>query len=197
MTIETRKLRHYATGDIADRLVAGASVAWDRPSAIRAVRDLATVGKGEPKALLDDRGQSVGGAQRRTSLFLEDQILVAWLHLMLRETGHKNRELAFSVSHEANHFYADEWQKRFGQGQEIISPAQEVIDRWRAGERGFTFEIRFANRVKDGSREIRCGFAQNGKLWFQPFDNEREFLPSVSTTFELDRHLARIFGEAE
>ena len=187
----------FTIAQMAEILCAGQGVAWELDKTPEVLRDLAKVAKGEGVSLIDHRGNAFGSANRPTRLYYEDQLLIAWLHLMLRETGHRNRDLALDVSHATQNFHGNEWNERFAKGQRERSPAQEVIDLWRAGERGFTFEIRFANSVKDGSREIRCGFAQDGKPWFVPFEDESQFLPSASTTFELDRHLARIFGEAE
>ena len=194
--------REKITGATAKRLGeiigAGSGHPWDEKT-ILIVRNLARPLPGDVRAYLDNRGKAVGDTKLSTRLYEEDQVLVALVHLLLREVGKMHRRLSEKVSlsmSDHGHFrLGDNYQLESQKGREPkISPSQRAINQWRQGERGFTFEIAISRHKERGIEEIQCGIALRDDLPFNPQDDARGYLPISRVSLPLDAHLERIFG---
>lgn len=183
---------------IADIITEGKGHAWSPSKTPDIVKDLARTQKGEVHPLLDNRGVTVGAGTR---LYREDQIVVALVHLLLRETGATPRELAHKVSRSLNKwngrgdFHSSGYSKLPADQAAIFTPAQWAIDKWRSGDRGFSFLIDYGWDRRSGAPEYVCGITHLNELPFTPFENRTDRIALATTRLRLDEHLARIFGD--
>jgi hypothetical protein len=184
---------------ISDAITSGEGSPWPREKTPEIVKDLARTRKGEVRPLIDDRGAVVGA---KTRLYREDQIPIALIHLMLRETGSTPREVAHKVSESLmrwsiGHEFHTAYLRLSEQEADRLTPAQWLIDSWRSGERGFTFEIHFGNDRKSGAPIFVCGICKDGKRPFDAYTDRKDTYPLAVVTLQLDFHLERIFGKAD
>lgn len=175
---------------IADVITEGEGHAWNPAKTPDIVKDLARKQKGEARTLLDNRGITVGTAETR--LYCEDQIVVALVHLILRELGPTPAAVAHKIS-EA--LLGPGYGLGNPSGNPKKTPAQKAIDQWRAGERGFAFCISYHwDRSTDRRSWVpdhACALIQGENVPFKP---SKDRIPLAFTKIELDHHLMRIFG---
>lgn len=186
-------------GEIISRAV----TTLDTKSATFAVKNLARPLSGDIRAHLKQREAQAG----TTRLFSEDQILVALVHVLLREIGKMPRALSESVTkslgENGNFILGDSYKLDSQKGrQPRVSSAQRAIDFWRSGKSGFSFIVHlYARKTTDESTyytEYQSGITcedfqdagtPNQDLPFNPAEGSLAYIK-----LPLDRHLALIFG---
>ena len=184
---------------IADIITEGKGHAWSPSKTPDIVKDLARTQKGEVLPLLNHRDVTIGAAGTR--VYREDQIIVALIHLLLRELGPTPRPVAHMVSDTLMNWkgraanYAPAFLKMKKEDADRLSPAQWIIDRWRSGDRGFSFLIEYGWDRKSGAPEHVCGIAHANIQPFEPFASRKDRIALATTRLDLDEHLARIFGD--
>lgn len=199
MPVLANQFPHGLTAtQISDAITDGAGSPWPREKTPEIVKDLARTRKGEVRPLIDDRGAVIGA---KTRLYREDQILIALVHLMLREMGATPRAVAHKATESMMKWAGRKDYALFAnlprEEADRLTPAQWVIDSWRAGVGHFTFEIHFGNDKKSGAPVFVSGLCRAG---FRPFDTyaeRQDVRPLGYTILELDTQLERIFGSGD
>lgn len=165
-------------------------------SAAKLVHTLTTTAPGNNRAYLDNRNTAVG----KTRVFKEDQVLIALVHLLLRQIGKVYppfyEQASLSMFDGGKYMLEDPYKDDpHIPKKERMSPAQRVINLWRHGHRGFSFELYLCfeetNFGSEFSTEAQCGLALTEfGLPFKPKPNN-----ITKISLSLDQHLARLFGD--
>ena len=180
---------------LVDVLCGGIGVAWSPREVSTFLNNLTKPARDSERGewdgpLIDNRGVTVGTEQRAIRLYQQDQILIAWVLLEMRRAGMTHRRFTGPAYLVMSGAHGPAWITTTG--KRSPTPADLVIDQWRAGETGFAFEI-VQSTSPDGEPANDFAFTRDGKRIWGEWPKRKGWFADTRHTFSLDRHLARFF----
>jgi hypothetical protein len=152
--------------------------------------------------LIHSFGVEKGSGRTAYRLYREDQWLSAKVLGLLTEAGYADLSVLNAASLALNAWPIDS--KALNAPEKVVawmenpparSPAQWVIDDFRKGINGWTFDLVVFRHFETGDRQVRARIHNMKDGRGTSYGLSDEYLPLTMTVIDLQPHLKRLFGE--